>query len=172
MAVNPTGSASVLAGECDWWSRCGLLGKTDSNPLAAPVSGSHPAMGRNSIPVSIIITLPVAAILGFLAGLGVGGGSLLMLWLTAVVGMEYAAARTINLLFFLPSAIISTIFHRKQGSVQLLQILPAVICGCIAAAVFSFISRQVDTAILQKLFGGLLLLTGLRELFYRPRNAR
>ena len=32
-----------------------------------------------------LLTLPVSIILGFLAGLGVGGGSLLMLWLTFAV---------------------------------------------------------------------------------------
>lgn len=117
-------------------------------------------------------TLPVAAVLGFLAGLGVGGGSLLMLWLTVILGMEHADARIINLLFFLPSAIISTIFHRKQGSVRLMKILPAILCGCAAAVVFTLVGQNMDTGLLQKCFGGLLLFTGLRELFYRPRKAK
>ena len=117
-------------------------------------------------------TLPVAVILGFLAGLGVGGGSLLMLWLTIVMGMGYPTARIINLLFFLPSALVATVFHRKQGTVTLKKILPAVIAGCIAAAVFSFIGKNIDTTVLKKIFGGLLLFTGIKELFYRPRNAK
>ncbi len=118
------------------------------------------------------LTLPVAILLGFLAGLGVGGGSLLMLWLTIVAGTEYADARVINLLFFLPSALIATLFHRKQGSVEIPKILPAMIWGSIAAALVSFFGRRVDTEILKKFFGGLLLLTGLKELLYRPRKAR
>lgn len=118
------------------------------------------------------LNFPVAVILGFLAGLGVGGGSLLMLWLTLVVGMEYPEARTINLLFFLPSAFIATLFRRKQGTVDLRKILPAIIGGCITATVFSFIGKQMDTALLKKFFGGLLLFTGLRELFYLPRKAK
>ena len=119
-----------------------------------------------------LISLPVAAGLGFLAGLGVGGGSLLMLWLTMVADMEYADARIINLLFFLPSAFISTLFRQRQGTVPFRKILPAMLCGCIAAALFSFIGSRLDTTIIQKIFGGLLLLTGVRELFYRPRNAK
>ena len=82
----------------------------------------------------IWITLPVAIILGFLAGLGVGGGSLLMLWLTFIVGMEYEQARIVNLLFFLPSALIATLFHNKQGSVHIKKILPAILAGCAFAA--------------------------------------
>ncbi len=118
------------------------------------------------------LTLPVAIILGFLAGLGVGGGSLLMLWLTVITGMEYPQARVINLLFFLPSALIATLFHHKQGTLNFKKILPAIALGCVTAALFSFISSKIDTELLKKCFGGLLLFTGLRELFYRPRKAK
>ena len=129
-------------------------------------------MGRYSLPVLNFCTLPVAVILGFLAGLGVGGGSLLMLWLTIVMGMEYATARIINLLFFLPSALVATLFHRKQGTVDIKKILPAILVGCAAAALFSFVGKQIDTALLKKFFGGLLLFTGIKELLYRPRKAK
>lgn len=111
------------------------------------------------------------AILGFLAGLGVGGGSLLLLWLTIVVEMEPAAARGINLLFFLPAAVISIFFRRKQGAVPLRALLPGILGGCAAAAVFSWLRMGMDTQVLRKLFGILLLFTGIRELRYRPRSS-
>ena len=118
-------------------------------------------------------TLPVALIvgtlLGFLTGLGVGGGSLLILWLTLVLEMSQTAARGINLLFFLPSAAISCYLRWKQGSVTLRKVLPAILTGCAAAAVFSLISTRIDLEILKKLFGVLLLATGIRELCYRPK---
>ena len=122
--------------------------------------------------MSCLITLSVAAVLGFLAGLGVGGGSLLMIWLTVVLGMEYGDARVINLLFFLPSAFVATLFHHKQGFVSLKKILPAMLCGCVAAALFTIVGARLDTTLIRQLFGGLLLFTGVRELFYRPRNAK
>lgn len=118
------------------------------------------------------ILIIVGCVLGFLSGLGVGGGSLLMLWLTVVVQMEHSVARTINLLFFIPSAMIATFFRWKQGALSFRKVLPAVIAGCVAAAVFSWISLRIDTGLIRKLFGGLLLATGIRELFYRPRKAR
>lgn len=118
------------------------------------------------------LTLPVAVVLGFLAGLGVGGGSLLILWLTVITGMEYPQARVINLLFFLPSALIATLFHHKQGRLKIKKVLPAIVLGCASAALFSFIGSRINTEFLKKCFGGLLLLTGLRELFYRPRKAK
>lgn len=119
-----------------------------------------------------LLSFPVATVLGFLAGLGVGGGSLLMLWLTLVADMEYETARTINLLFFLPSAIIATCFRQTQGSLPMKKLQKPILAGLIFAAVFSLIGQQMDTALLKRIFGGLLLFTGLRELFYRPRNAK
>lgn len=116
--------------------------------------------------------LIIGCVLGFLSGLGVGGGSLLMLWLTLVVNMEHSVARSINLLFFIPSAVIASFFRWKQGALDIKKILPAIIAGCISAACFALISRQINIQLLKKLFGILLLLTGVRELFYRPRKAR
>lgn len=119
-----------------------------------------------SLPAALI----VGTLLGFLTGLGVGGGSLLILWLTLVLEMSQTAARGINLLFFLPSAAISCYLRWKQGSVTLKKILPAIFAGCAAAAVFSLISTRIDLEILKKLFGVLLLATGIRELCYRPKS--
>lgn len=119
-----------------------------------------------SLPVALI----VGTLLGFLTGLGVGGGSLLILWLTLVLEMPQTAARGINLLFFLPSAAISCYLRWKQGSVTLKKVLPAIFTGCAAAAVFSLISTRIDLEILKKLFGVLLLATGIRELCYRTKS--
>lgn len=118
-----------------------------------------------------VVILTIGSLLGFLSGLGVGGGSLLMLWLTLVLGMEHSVARNINLLFFIPSAIIASLFRWKQGALDLKKILPAVVAGCISAGCFSFVSRNIDISVIKKLFGLLLLATGLRELFYRPRKS-
>ena len=122
----------------------------------------------NSFPAA----MGIGILLGFLTGLGTGGGSLLILWLTLAAGMDAQTARAINLMFFLPSALISCLFRWKQGKIEIKKVLPAMIGGSISALIFSMISQSMDTALLKKLFGGLLLLTGVRELFYRPRKAR
>lgn len=121
---------------------------------------------------SLPVVLIIGTALGFLAGIGVGGGSLLILWLTLVLGMDHPQARIINLLFFLPSAIVASFFRWKQGKLEIKKVLPAIIVGCIAAGVCSFLSSSMDIALLQKLFGGLLILTGIRELLYKPRTQK
>lgn len=118
----------------------------------------------------MVIALLAASILGFLTGLGIGGGSLLILWLTLVLDMDPASARGINLLFFLPAAAISCLFRFRQGKLDLKKALPGIVSGCAAAAIFSLIGAQLHIRVLKKLFGVLLLATGLRELFYRPKT--
>ena len=117
----------------------------------------------------MVISIIVGVVLGFLAGLGIGGGSLLILWLTFVCRLDHLTARGINLLFFLPSALIAIFFRWKQGHIRWKKILPAMIAGCTAALVFSWLGSNMDLSVMKKLFGGLLIFTGLRELFYRPR---
>lgn len=130
-------------------------------------------MGRDSVyMLEYAFSILVGTALGFLAGLGVGGGSLLILWLTGILGMAHEEARAVNLLFFLPSALVASIFRWRQGTIDIRRILPAVTAGSVAAIAGSWLSTHMDTALIQKLFGSLLLITGLRELFYRPRKAK
>lgn len=118
---------------------------------------------------SFPIALAVGTVLGFLTGLGIGGGSLLILWLTLVLGFPQETARTLNLLFFLPAALISSCFRLRRGTISVRRILPAIVSGCLAAIVFSRIGLAMDLFWLKKAFGILLVVIGIRELFYRPR---
>ena len=118
------------------------------------------------------ICVAVGTALGFLAGLGVGGGSLLILWLTAIVQMPQPEARMLNLLFFLPAALISCLQRWKKGTICLRKLWSAIVMGAVGAALFSLLSAYWDTDLLKKLFGVLLFFTGLRELTYRRKKAK
>ncbi len=120
----------------------------------------------------MLISVITGTVLGFLSGLGIGGGSLLILWLTLVMHIEQSVARNINLLFFVPSALIACLFRWKQGVLDWKRIVPALVSGMAGAGLFTWLSSYIDTALLRKPFGVLLLLTGIRELLYRPRKAR
>ena len=119
---------------------------------------------------SFPLNLVIGTALGFLTGLGVGGGSLLMVWLTAVLGMDAVTARSINLLFFLPGAAVAIFFRKRQGKIQWKNVLPPALAGCIAAAVCSSFSTAVDNSWLKKIFGVILIIAGLREIFWKPKR--
>lgn len=120
----------------------------------------------DAFPVSLV----VGALLGFLSGLGIGGGSLLILWLTMVLGMEQETARSINLLFFLPAAAVSCYFRRKQGLLNLKTVIPAIAAGCIGAVLGTWLGGYLNTQLIKKGFGILLLATGLREILWKPKK--
>lgn len=58
------------------------------------------------------------ALTGVLSGFGVGGGTLLLIYLTAFAGMPQNQAQGINLLYFLPSAAAALPAHIKHGYVE------------------------------------------------------
>lgn len=120
----------------------------------------------DTFPIGVL----VGTLLGFLSGLGIGGGSLLLLWLTLVLEMEPAAARGINLLFFLPAAVIACCFRWKQGVLDWKKVLPAIAAGCIGAFFGSLLSGILNTQLLKKGFGILLLATGVREMLWKPKK--
>ena len=120
--------------------------------------------------ISLYINAAVATLLGFMTGLGLGGGSLLVLWLTLVVQLDPVSARSISLLFFIPSALISCLFRWKQHRIPWIKIFPAMAAGCVSALLFSWLGSWIQTDLLKKFFGGFLIITGLREIFYRPRK--
>ena len=119
---------------------------------------------------SLTVSIIVGTLLGFLSGLGIGGGSLLIIWLTVVLGTDPLAARSMNLLFFIPSALIVCFLRVKQKQLHIKPLLPAILAGCTAAGIFSWLSTTVDIEILKKLFGTVLIAAGLRELFYREKE--
>lgn len=104
---------------------------------------------------------------GVLSGLGIGGGTLLMVWMTAVTGLEQTAAQGINLLYFIPTALCALFFHIKNRLIRWRIVLPAIGAGCLTAAGAAWLATALDTELLRKLFGGFLLLVGLDELFGR-----
>ncbi len=95
---------------------------------------------------------------GVLSAWGIGGGTLLLLCMTLLLGVDQAEAQGINLLFFLPTAGVSLLFHKKNGyldkGVAKAAILPGTLCA-LAAALFSSL---IDRDIFRKPFGVFLLL--------------
>ena len=115
------------------------------------------------------VSILAGLICGVLSGLGIGGGTLLMVWMTAICDIGQRTAQGINLLFFLPTAATALLFHAKNRLIAWRTVLPAIIAGCLTAAAAAFLATYIDTGLLRKLFGGFLLLVGLTELFGKKR---
>ena len=108
---------------------------------------------------------------GVLSGFGFGGGSLLMVWMTAVAALDQKTAQGINLLYFLPTSVGALIFHIKNNMICWKAVVPAALGGCTAAALTAWLSAGMDVGLLRKLFGGFLLVIGALEL-WKSRSGR
>jgi len=117
-----------------------------------------------------MVKLLIGAGLGFLSGLGVGGGSLLLLWLTLAAGVPQSEARVMNLMFFLPCALIATFFRWRQSRIDKRLLLSAAGAGLAGALIGNLVGPMVDAELLKKAFGVMFILCGVRELRYKPKH--
>ena len=108
-------------------------------------------------------------IIGFLSGItasmGLGGGFILLIYLSVFTDTSQAVAQGVNILFFLPIALISVIIHLKNKLIDVKTVFKYCIAGLVGAIIGSFLSAYLDTAILKKLFGVFLIIIGFKELF-------
>lgn len=109
------------------------------------------------------------AVIGFLTGvmasMGLGGGFVLVVWLTLFADVGQRAAQGINILFFLPIAFVSLIMHLKNGLVNKALVKKLAAGGLLGAAIGTLVSQAIANELLRKLFALFLLAFGLRELF-------
>lgn len=112
-----------------------------------------------------IIGLLAGLVTGIISGFGIGGGSLLILYLTAFAGMDQYTAGGLNLLYFLFCAPAALISHIKNKLVEWKTVLFCTITGVVTSIAAAFAAAAIDVSLLRRLFGVLLLYIGVKELF-------
>lgn len=120
--------------------------------------------------MNLITIAVVSLITGIFASLGLGGGMVLIIYLTVFAGMPQLQAQGINLVFFIPIAVISLIFHTKNHLVEWKKIVPVLISGTIFVIIFSFIANSMDNSVLKRIFGIFIILAGIKELFSKSAD--
>lgn len=110
------------------------------------------------------------ALTGVLSGLGLGGGTLLMIWMTVFGGLDQHAAQAVNLLYFLPCSLGSMAGHIKNKQIVWKPALSAAGAGLPAGFLGAFIASRIDAAPLRIGFGILTALIGVREVLFRKQK--
>lgn len=90
---------------------------------------------------------------GAISGLGMGGGSILILFLTLFCNMEQHLAQATNLLFFIPTAIVAIIINGKQHLIEWKTGIIIGIVGTVGALGGAFLANQIEGNSLRKYFG-------------------
>lgn len=110
-----------------------------------------------------LLDFAVGAATGILSGFGIGGGSLLVLYLTAIGGVEQTVAGGINLLYFIGCAPAALVGHAKQKIIQWKTALWCILGGIPMAVITSSLMQDIDTDFLRRLFGIFLIFIGIKE---------
>lgn len=111
------------------------------------------------------ISLLAGAVTGVLSGFGIGGGTLLLIYMTTFAGVPQNLAQGVNLLYFLPAAATALPAHIKNGYIDGKTVWPAALAGLAGTALAAWLATGLDVELLRRCFGGFLLVVGLRELF-------
>jgi uncharacterized membrane protein YfcA len=110
-------------------------------------------------------TILAAFFSGLAGSLGLGGGGVLVLYLVLALGMPQLKAQGINLLFFIPCAVLSSIVYSFKKLIDWKSVLIFAAGGLPGVLLGSLAVSHMNSNIPGKIFGGFLLLMGIKELF-------
>ena len=111
-----------------------------------------------------ILDVIVSFLASALAGTGVGGGGLLVIYLTLARGMGQLAAQGINLSFFISGATAAVPVHIKKRNIDFLAVIFIGAFGIVGAFLGLALAQSISPSLLRKFFGIFLVFCGLKSL--------
>ncbi len=114
----------------------------------------------------------IGIVSGIVGGLGMGGGTILILLLSLFLNIEQHVAQSTNVIFFVPTAIAAIIVSLKNKNVNLKVAIPIALWGMLGASVGAYISTKMDMYILRKCFGFFLVLIAIYQTYEYIKNKK
>ena len=104
-------------------------------------------------------------IAGIVTGLGMGGGTILILLLSMFKGLNQHIAQATNLIFFIPTSISAIIVNIKQKNLDLKLALKISMYGILGAILGAVIAQKSSSQSLKKYFAIFILLIAFHEIY-------
>ena len=104
---------------------------------------------------------------GIIGSMGLGGGAVLIIYLTLFTKTEQLTAQGINLLFFIPTAVVAVVIYSLKKQIKWKTALKVAAWGLLGTAAGLILTSFLGGTITAKIFGGMLIILGIRELFAR-----
>lgn len=108
---------------------------------------------------------------GIISGMGIGGGAILIPALVIFINPEQHIAQSVNLLFFIPTAIVALIIHIRNKSIDFKTSIPIVIFGLMGSYLGSRLAVTISGTVLRKTFAVFLLVIAIYEFFKPAKKA-
>ena len=107
----------------------------------------------------------IGIISGIVSGTGMGGGTILIFFLTFMLGIDQHVAQATNLIFFIPTSIVAIVVNFKNKNIDLKLAIIITIFGILGAIIGANISIHVDVKILKKFFCIFLAIIAINEIY-------
>ncbi len=114
----------------------------------------------------------ISAAFGFIGGMGLGGGIVLIPALTMLFGYDQHSAQAATLLVFLPMSAAAIFVHWKAKRIKYKQAGLAALTGCAGAFLGSFCASQTCDDLLKMLFGYFLLFLGGMRIYFSIKKRK
>ncbi|MBR2323058.1 MAG: sulfite exporter TauE/SafE family protein [Clostridia bacterium] len=102
---------------------------------------------------------------GTLGGMGMGGGTVLIPLLSLFTSLHQKSSQAINLISFIPMAVVALYLHYKNGLIKKQGLLLVIIPACLFAVGGSLLCIIIDVKVLRRVFGGFLIALSVLQFF-------
>lgn len=109
--------------------------------------------------------ITMGLISGIISGLGMGGGTVLILFLTLAQNVDQHVSQATNLIFFIPTSLIAIIIHLRNKNINKKFAIRIIPVGIIGAIIGAYLATIIDSKKLRIYFGLFLICIGIYSLF-------
>lgn len=102
---------------------------------------------------------------GIIGGMGMGGGAVLIIYLSLFTDTPQLKSQGINLLFFIPIGLTALIIYAFKKQIKWKTVLPLSLYGIIGTFLGIMLTKYISNDWLSKIFGVFLILMALKEFF-------
>lgn len=104
-------------------------------------------------------------IAGIVTGLGMGGGTVLILLLSLFMNLDQHIAQATNLIFFIPTSLAAITINIKQKNIDFKLATIISIFGIIGAIIGAIISKNISSPNLRRYFAIFILVIAFHEIY-------
>ena len=109
---------------------------------------------------------------GIVAGMGMGGGTLTIPILTIFLKYEQLRAQGVNLVAFLPMAVVALCIHMKNKLIDFKSTWLLAVVGCVFSVGGALIANNISNGVLKKFFALFLIGLGIWQFIEMKRNQK
>ena len=122
--------------------------------------------------MEVILFVFAGVLGGILGGMGMGGGTILIPLLNIFYSVSQHTAQAINLVSFIPMALIALVIHLKNKLVKFDRVLWIIIPGVLSCVFGCYLARIITGNLLRRFFGGFLVLLSIFQfaLYFHKKN--